>query len=186
MAIKDLLKLFRDDNGYDVVVGKKEIDDNFETLADGIETLADKVDKIDLFTKHDTVVFPENYNPTDKEIILFSIPTTKYRANMNITVYDGIRGILDTASIKIKLDTSTMEMVPIPTEAGSVFEMICGANFDISLSQGETMYNFILKAPFSGEYSSLNDYDFYFSSNDSYHDFVKFENFEDREYVAPE
>ena len=44
MAIVDNLKLFKNENGYDVVIGKPEIDENFETLAN---TLDDRIEKDD-------------------------------------------------------------------------------------------------------------------------------------------
>jgi len=67
MALKDLLKLFKSDNGYDVVVGKKEIDENFEVIADKVDENITAISKNTSITTADgfKTSFAESFKTVD-------------------------------------------------------------------------------------------------------------------------
>ncbi len=73
MALKDSLKLFRNENGYDIVVGKKDIDDNFILLADGVDknpfTISDG--NIKPISEGVRLIFGSLYNPSSASDALF-------------------------------------------------------------------------------------------------------------------
>jgi len=70
MATKDNLKLFKDENGYDIVVGKPEIDENFELLADELDDRITKTDNLVKINAEEIIGGYDTENTSSRNVVL--------------------------------------------------------------------------------------------------------------------